>query len=583
MIELLGTWIYESVHLHGFELILIFAVIIVVAHLYVNFNRQIEVMFQDTPCSLLLVDAKTGQLILSNNIAAQLLGVRFVGKSYLLPDSLHQSFISEVTAKFSGDGFTGYQIEWPVSATKSIQVEVTGRKTHYKGRSVWLMYVTPYRASDDEIQAEIKSLSVIKSAFDNLSELIYVKSSHGEKMVTNRAFDRFWQERIDEGSAEIKGIMKGRASNRRWTIDSDGRSCLLETHQSVLMSAEGESLGMLGISHDVTDWYNMQQSLRDEMDKRKDTEVALAQRDTILQNILESSPDSIGIFNENLVYQACNEPFIKAMGISDIDELIGKRLQDVISKEAYERWSESDNVVLNEGKSLRYIDQLIHSNGEITWYDVVKSPFRDPASGTNGVLVMARDVSERYLAEQKLEEANQELERLSFVDGLTQISNRRRFDEQLETLWHLHVREKQPLTVMLCDIDDFKGFNDLYGHQKGDEALIAVAKVFRQVVSRSSDCVARYGGEEFGFILPNTTASGAKLVAERIHDEVRKLDIPHASSMVNELLTVSLGFVSAFPHPDDSCESIVALADSALYQAKADGRNQTCVHHTSEN
>ena len=319
------------------------------------------------------------------------------------------------------------------------------------------------------------------------------------------------------------------------------------------------------------------------MEKRKDTEVALAQRDTILQNILESSPDSIGIFNENMVYQACNPPFVKALGIADVDELIGKRLQDVIPNETYARLSETDKKVLYEGKSLRYIDQVISSTGQCIWYDVVKSPFRDPASGTNGVLVMARDVSERYLAEQKLEEANQELERLSFVDGLTQISNRRRFDEQLETLWYLHIREQQPLSVMLCDIDYFKEYNDAYGHQSGDEALIKVAEVFRKVLTRSSDCVARYGGEEFGFILPNTTVEGALLVAEKVHEEVKSLALEHHSSKVSDLVTISIGLVSIIPQRLDHSDSIVALADSALYQAKADGRNQTCVHHTSEN
>lgn len=219
----------------------------------------------------------------------------------------------------------------------------------------------------------------------------------------------------------------------------------------------------------------------------------------------------------------------------------------------------------------------------MTWYDVVKSPFRDPASGTNGVLVMARDVSERYLAEQKLAEANQELERLSFIDGLTQIANRRRFDEQLDLLWHLHIREQRPLTIMLCDIDNFKGFNDLYGHQQGDEALIGVAQAFKRVITRSSDCVARYGGEEFAFILPNTTVDGAKVLAQRIHTEVESLAIPHQGSQVKPYVTVSIGFVTFVPQPSDSPDSMVALADSALYRAKAQGRNQTCLHHTSSN
>ena len=166
---------------------------------------------------------------------------------------------------------------------------------------------------------------------------------------------------------------------------------------------------------------------------------------------------------------------------------------------------------------------------------------------------------------------------------MTQISNRRRFDEQLSTLWPLHVRERQPLSIMLCDIDYFKGFNDFYGHQEGDEALMKVAGVFKAVLSRTSDCVARYGGEEFGFILPNTTAEGAQQVADKIHDEIASLALEHKASEVSTVLTVSIGLVTMIPQPYDNSESLIALADSALYQAKANGRNQTCVHHTSEN
>ena len=571
----------DMLNQHGFDVWLVGVMILIIGHFYLRFNQQIKKLIQDAPTPLLLVDAKSGALLLSNVFANQVLGVRRVGRAYLLPDVLTSSFILRLIQRFSGGGFAAYQLDWPISANNIIKVEITGRQTRYRGRAVWLLYIIPYKASSREVMAEAQSLSVVKSAFDSLSELIFIKKQDG-KIVTNRAFDHFWGERCEEGCCEIHGVMKGRASNRRWTVDPHGRSCLLETHQSLLVSPQGEPLGMLGISHDVTDWHNMQQNLRDEMEKRKDTEVALAQRDTILQSILESSPDSIGIFNENMVYQACNKPFVKGMGISDIDDLIGKRLQDVIPNEFYARISDSDDKVLNEGVSLRYIDQVIQTNGEITWYDVVKSPFRDPASGTNGVLVMARDVSERYLAEQKLEVANQELERLSFIDGLTQISNRRRFDEQLETLWHLHVREHQPLTVMMCDIDDFKGYNDHYGHQKGDEALIRVAQAFRRVASRTSDCVARYGGEEFGFILPNTTVQGAQLLAQRIHVEIKSLAIPHENSYVNAHISVSIGLISLKPNHNTDGEALVALADSALYQAKANGRNQTCVHHTSE-
>ncbi|KGY13707.1 diguanylate cyclase [Vibrio tubiashii] len=577
------VWLWDTSHGHGFDLVIILLSVLAVGAVSSRYQTQLTRLLKTAPSALLVVDSKTGALKFANVKANQVLGVRKVGKHYMLPEVVTPQFILSIIPTTSEKSFSEQKLSWPVGSNRVITLSVTGRKTIYRRRSAWLLYLTPYQVTDIELKEQVDSLSMIKSAFDNLSELVVIKNRTGDIISSNRAFQRFWQGREDEGAEDIQGIIKGRTSKRWWTVNPDGKSCLLETYQTTLMSSDGERVGTLTISHDVTDWHDMQKNLRDEMDKRKDTEVALAQRDTILQNILESSPDSIGIFNENMVYQACNLPFVKALGISDVEDLIGKRLQDVIPNEAYERLSETDQKVLYEGKSLRYIDLVTSSKGQSTWYDVVKSPFTDPASGTNGVLVMARDVSERYLVEQKLEEANQELERLSFIDGLTQISNRRRFDEQLETLWYLHVREQQPLTVMLSDIDYFKGFNDRYGHLSGDEALIQVAQAFQNVLTRSSDCVARYGGEEFGFILPNTTLEGANLVAEKIHSEVRKLAIAHDASDVSKYVTVSIGLVSIVPRRLDSSESIVALADSALYQAKANGRNQTCVHHTSEN
>ncbi|KHD24425.1 diguanylate cyclase [Vibrio caribbeanicus] len=578
------VWLWETSQGHGVDFIVIIVSISILWSVYTRFQRQLEQLILQTPTAAILIDAENAQLVMANSLAKQLLGIRKIGKSYFLPQNeTQQELRSLIDGLGSDSNNQAYMIEWSISQHTKVKLDVCGKQTTFRGRSVWFVSLITHQSISHEKLEELQSLRMYKSAFDHLSELVFIKNIDGELVAANRAFERFWQGRVEEGAADIHGIIEGRASKRRWTTTPDGRSCLLETNQTVLLSPEGDKVGSLGISHDVTDWHNMQRNLRDEMEKRKDTEIALAQRDTILQNILESSPDSIGIFNENMVYQACNKPFVKALGISDVDDLLGKRLQDVIPDESYSRLSETDNKVLYEGKSLRYIDRVVSSNGEYTWYDVVKSPFRDPASGTNGVLIMARDVSERYLAEQRLEEANLELERLSFIDGLTQISNRRRFDEQLKTLWSIHIREKQPLTVMLCDIDYFKGFNDYYGHLRGDEVLIKVAEVFERALPRSSDCVARYGGEEFGFILPNTTVEGAIKVAERIHQGVIELAIEHKASQVSSVVTASIGLVSIVPQPHDRSDTIVALADSALYQAKANGRNQTCVHHTSNN
>ncbi|MBE8606541.1 diguanylate cyclase [Vibrio cyclitrophicus] len=580
--ELVMTWLWDKAYGYGIYIVIVLLIALICWHLYSRYQSHIEKLLLSTPSPLYFVDVRSGEILYANLQAMQLLGIRQIGVNFRFPTvESENSFRHYLTNHINSRSFEQISF-WALSEFESFKVNLVGRKIHFRSKKTWMIHASPYKNTNEELSQEVRELNVARTALDSLSELIYVKDQKGELVTSNRSFKKFWHGRAEEGTLSVSGgALKGRVSERSWTTDQDGKSCLLETYQSVLLSQDGSTIGTLSISHDVTDWHDMQQKLRGEMEKRKDTEVALAQRDTILQNILEASPDSIGIFNENMVYQACNKPFVAALGISEVSDLIGKRLQDVVPHSIYTRISETDHQVLHQSKSLRYIDKVVSSDGAFTWYDVVKSPFRDPASSTNGVLIMARDITERYLAEQKLEEANLELERLSFMDSLTKVSNRRRFDEQLSTLWHYHVRERLPLTIMLCDIDFFKGYNDFYGHQQGDDALIQVSQAFKQVLSRSSDCVARYGGEEFGFILPNTTTDGALLVASRIHDEVLKLGLIHEKSAVSEFITVSIGIISYIPSPDDEMESAVAMADSALYQAKSDGRNRSMVHPSS--
>lgn len=186
-----------------------------------------------------------------------------------------------------------------------------------------------------------------------------------------------------------------------------------------------------------------------------------------------------------------------------------------------------------------------------------------------------RRLIEQFQLYKKLEEANLELHRLATLDGLTGVANRRRFDEYLSDEWQRMIRDKLPISLILCDIDYFKKYNDTYGHQGGDACLRRVADALRFCVKRANDLVARYGGEEFAIILPNTTAVGASKVAEEIRVLVNQLEIPHAQSLVSEHVTLSLGFACMYPTPNTSPTTLIGAADEALYQAKALGRNMS--------
>lgn len=185
---------------------------------------------------------------------------------------------------------------------------------------------------------------------------------------------------------------------------------------------------------------------------------------------------------------------------------------------------------------------------------------------------------QRKQAESALCEANQKLEMLATLDELTGVANRRYFNQHLEREWCRLKREKIPLSLILCDVDYFKRYNDTYGHLAGDVTLKQVAQAIKQVIKRPADLVARYGGEEFVILLPSTSITGAMQVAELIKEQVQKLKIPHNKSLVSDFVTVSLGISSLIPGFNDSSELLIKMADEALYAAKKQGRNRLVAH-----
>lgn len=174
----------------------------------------------------------------------------------------------------------------------------------------------------------------------------------------------------------------------------------------------------------------------------------------------------------------------------------------------------------------------------------------------------------------ELQAAQEEQRRLSFLDGLTGVANRRFLDQQLDQEWRRAARERSPLAVVMVDIDQFKAFNDTYGHLAGDDCLGRVAAALSQALRRPADFLARYGGEEFAAVLPGTGLEGALVLAEQMRAQVEGLAIPHATSTVTTVVTVSLGVAATLPRNHDAPQAVLAAADTALYQAKQAGRNR---------
>ncbi len=186
-------------------------------------------------------------------------------------------------------------------------------------------------------------------------------------------------------------------------------------------------------------------------------------------------------------------------------------------------------------------------------------------------------LNEQIVARKKVEQelliANEKLKQFANIDSLTEVYNRRYFDDLLSKEWYRLRREKQPLSVIMIDIDCFKEYNDTYGHLRGDEVLRAIALAVKSSLKRPSDFIARYGGEEFVVVLPNTNLEGCVIICEYIVQKIRELAIPHKGSITSKYVTVSMGVCSLIPSEDLDPYILVNQSDNALYRAKEEGRN----------
>jgi diguanylate cyclase (GGDEF)-like protein/PAS domain S-box-containing protein len=260
---------------------------------------------------------------------------------------------------------------------------------------------------------------------------------------------------------------------------------------------------------------------------------------------------------------------IHALGFSSLVMRIERPGEEKLSVELIARNRQ-------EGKTGEYLaDYLVRTrNGDLKWLGDHSFPWRDECGNLVGSVGILSDITKRKLAEEALRVSNQELQRLATLDGLTQVANRRRLDEFMSHEWRRMKRERTPISLILCDIDYFKLYNDTYGHQAGDDCLRSVARAIRESVNRPTDLAARYGGEEFAVALSNTSARGAVHVAESIRKEVEDLQIVHSRSFVGKCLTISCGVSCMAPSEGGSPEALIALADEGLYRAKKQGRNR---------
>ena len=319
--------------------------------------------------------------------------------------------------------------------------------------------------------------------------------------------------------------------------------------------------------------YEAQNQLKHSVIKLKETEERF-------RLIAEYSSDMITMHNENGEYNYIS-PAVKETIHFEYPDLLGKKMEVFIHPDDVIQTMEMFEKALEEGaanSTFRYRTQM----GDYVWIESALKSVHFEEDGSKKVIIVSRNITERKLTEQKLQEANELLNRLSYMDGLTGIANRRYFDETLLKEWTNLSSTHSPLTLIMLDIDYFKKYNDTYGHLNGDFCLQSIAQAINnQLTIKSNYTFCRYGGEEFALILPSTGLEEGKKTAKQITKTIAKLKIPHITSDIADIITLSIGVASLVPTKSVKPQELIQMADEALYLSKTKGRNTISVTQLS--
>jgi diguanylate cyclase (GGDEF)-like protein/PAS domain S-box-containing protein len=384
------------------------------------------------------------------------------------------------------------------------------------------------------------------------------------EMVGKTDFDLTTPERASMLSAHEREILSGekpRVDFEELFVDKSGRERWFSTSKVPLHNAAGQIIGLAGVTRDVT----VDKTLRQELVESRDT----------LSYALAEMSDGLAMFDAEGRLVFCNEQYRACFPHTGRLRQPGAYLRDILQAVV----ETGEQITVPRHNPEAWIDAIVanlavESEEEINLFDGRWLQLRTRPTSSGSTMVVIADVTRMKLAELALHTTTNQLKELVRTDSLTDLLNRRAFDEAIETETRRSARAGTALSLLLVDVDHFKAFNDRYGHPAGDECLRLVSQHLKASIRRPTDLAARYGGEEFTAILPDTDAESAQQIAEAFRKALAESRLPH-ESIERGYVTASVG-VATYPPENlhrDPLE-LVRTADEALYRAKAAGRDR---------
>jgi diguanylate cyclase (GGDEF)-like protein/PAS domain S-box-containing protein len=302
---------------------------------------------------------------------------------------------------------------------------------------------------------------------------------------------------------------------------------------------------------------------------QKRVEMELEQSERQFRSIFDNAPLGMALLDKGLQPFVSNNVFTDFFGYAPAQLVSHSVLELVFHADAPAAAEEFSALCSGQVDSYSTEKRFVRKGGSIVWGALTASSIRGEEGARICGVIMVEDITARKEAEERIRHQAQ-------YDALTELPNRRHFDEVLEVEWGRGMRAGSALSVLMIDIDEFKSYNDFYGHAAGDDCLVSVAGAMFGVLQRPADHIARYGGEEFVVLLPESGLEAARHIAEQIRARVESLALAHAASSSGEHVTVSIGCASTVPATASTARALLRDADENLYLAKKSGRNRVC-------
>ena len=558
-------------------------------------DRQFKSLLDDSPYPLVILSLDGSTIYYLNDEVQLLFATKKENNEYFFEAFENQTLLSDFVNKASHKiAIEAEQIRLLVG-NRFHDIEISAKRVYYQRKTAWLCYLKDIDALLQAKQKLTEERELLRKVLDSIPEQIFFKSPKGSIIGCNdswakanntsvmnatgkRLSDVISVDLINKQKQQESVVWAGGKFNvQEWQQQQNNEMSLINTVKVPLYNDKGGVFAILSIERDVTDLYNLNKKLVDENLQRKKTEVALSKQNILLSTVFAASIDPIGLLDREGRVIDANNAFAVLLGKTTSADVIGYLQSEFLSQEGGDWAAHQNQQVIESGNPLIF-EKLIFIDGKKICYEVCKTPFKDDQSGYQGIVITARDITLHKQTEEKLSLDASNFEVKMLHDQLTGIANRRFFDLQFEKLWQEAGEEQQLLSLLMCDIDFFKYYNDNYGHQKGDQALQKVALALQSVCEKCGCFVARYGGEEFVVLIKGGNATKALKVAEALRQSVAQAEIEHLYSSASLIVTLSMGLSNMEPNELNSKSMLLAEADSAMFEAKKNGRDQICVH-----